>query len=54
MFRVLDGLAFRWATGDLPEEYRFFLNTPLTFWKKGTYDDDEWIQSPTEAKNNHG
>ena len=29
MFRVLDMLTVKWATGDLPEECRFFLITQL-------------------------
>ena len=54
-FRVLDILAAMWATGDFPEECRFFLNTQLMFWKKDKYhnkefDDDERIRSLTEAE----
>ena len=45
-----------WATGDLPEECRFLLNTQSMFLKKkkdGTskqLDDDEWIRSLTDAQ----
>ena len=44
------------ATGDLPEECRFLLNTQLMFLKKEKdptskqFDDDEWIRSLTEAQ----
>ena len=46
----------KWATGDLPEECRFLLNTRLVFLKKEKdptskqFDDDEWIRSLTEAQ----
>ena len=56
LFRELDILAIRWATGDLPEECRFLLSTQLMFLKKEEeptskrFDDDEWIRSLTEAQ----
>ena len=31
LFRELDMLTIKWATGDLPEECRFLLNTQLLF-----------------------
>ena len=34
MFRVLDVLTVKWATGDLPGECRFLLHTQLMFLKK--------------------
>ena len=34
LFRDLDILTIKWATGDLPEECRFLLNTQLMFLKK--------------------
>ena len=50
LFRGLDILTIKWATGDLPEECRFLLNTQLMFLKKEKdptlkqFDDDEsWI-----------
>ena len=48
-------VAIKWATGDLPEECRFLLNTQLIFLKKEKdpttkqFDDDEWIRSLTEG-----
>ena len=56
MFRVLDVLTVKWATGDLPEECRFQLNTQLLFFKKEKeptaklFDDDGWIRSLTEVE----
>ena len=56
LFRGLDILTIKWATGDLPEECRFLLNTQLMFMKKEKdptskqFDDDEWIRSLTEAQ----
>ena len=56
MFRGLDVLAIKWATGDLPEECRFLLNTQLMLLKKEKdptskqFDDDECIRSLTEAQ----
>ena len=56
MFRVLDVVTVKWATGDLPEECRFLLDTQLIFLKKKKepttkmFDDDEWIRSLTEAE----
>ena len=55
VLRGLDILTIKWATGDLPEECRFLLNTQLMFLKKENdpttkqFDDDEWIRSLTEA-----
>ena len=34
LFRELDILTIKWATGDLPEECRFLLNTHTMFLKK--------------------
>ena len=51
LFRGLDILTIKWATGDLPEECRFLLNTQLIYLKKEKdpaskqFDDDEWIRS---------
>ena len=56
LFQGLDILMVKWATGDLPEECRFLLNTQLMFPKKEKdpttkqFDDDEWIRSLTEAQ----
>ena len=56
MFRGLDILTIKWATGDLPEECRFLLNAQLVFLKKEKeptskhFDDDEWIRSLAEAQ----
>ena len=56
LFRGLDILTIKWATGDLPEECRFLLNTQLMFLKKEKdltskqFNDDEWIRSLTEAQ----
>ena len=56
MFRGLDILTIKWATGDLLEECRFLLNTQLMFLKKvkdptsKQFDDDEWIRSLAEAQ----
>ena len=56
LFRELDNLTIMWATGDLPEECRFLLNTQLMFLKKEKdptskqFDDDEWKRSLTQAK----
>ena len=55
MFTVLDVLAVKWATGDLPEECRFLLDTQLIFLKKAKTEttkmlDDEWIRSVTSAE----
>ena len=36
LFRGLDILTVKWATGDLPEECRFLLNTQLMFLRKET------------------
>ena len=60
MFRVLDDLTVKCATGDLPEKYRFLVNTQLMFLKKEKepttkiFDDDEWIRSLTEADTPEG
>ena len=56
LFRGLDFVTTKWATGDLPEECRFFFNTQLMFLKKEKdtiskqFGDDEWIRSLTEAR----
>ena len=56
LFRELENFTIKWATGDLPEECRFLLNTQLMFLKKEKdptskqFDDDEWIRSLTEAQ----
>ena len=56
LFRGLDIVTIKWATGDLPEECRFLLNTQLMFLKREKdptskhFDDDEWIRSLTEAQ----
>ena len=56
LFRGLDILTIKWATGDLPEECRFLLNTQRMFLKKEKdptskqFDDDQWIHSLTEAQ----
>ena len=56
LFRELDILTIKWATGDLLEECRFLLNTQLTFLEKEKdpsskqFDDDEWIRSLTNAQ----
>ena len=56
MFRELDILTIEWATGDLPEECRFLLNTQLLFLKKEKdstskqFDDDELTRSLKEAQ----
>ena len=56
LFRELDVVTIKWATGDLPDECRFLLNTRLMFLKKEKdptskqFDDDEWIRSLTEAQ----
>ena len=56
LFRGLHILTLKWATGDLPEECRFLLNTQLMFLKKEKdptskqFDDDECICSLTEAQ----
>ena len=56
LFPGLDILTLKRATGDLPEECRFFPNTQLMFLKKEKdptskqFDDDEWIRSLTEAQ----
>ena len=55
LFRGLDILTVKWATGDVPEEGRFLLNTQPTFLKKekdptSKQFDDEWIPSLTEAQ----
>ena len=53
-FRGLDILTIYWATGDLPEECRFLLNTQLMLWKKEKeptskqFDDDQWIRSTSQ------
>ena len=59
LFRTLDVLTIKWATGDLLEECRFLLNTQLMFFNrekdptsKQFDDDDEWIRSLTEAQEN--
>ena len=48
--------AVKWATGDIPEECRFLLNTQLMFLKrekrpyhKKISSKNEWIRSLTEA-----
>ena len=56
MFRGLDILTTKWATGDLLEKCRSLLNTQLMFLKKEKdptstqFDDDEWIRSVAEAQ----
>ena len=56
LFRGLDILTVKWATGDVPEECRFLLNTELMFLKKEKdptskqFYDDEWIRSLAEAQ----
>ena len=57
MFGVLQVLTVKWATGDLPEECQFFLNTQLMFFCKNEkepatllFDDNELIRSLTEAE----
>ena len=51
LFRVLDILTVKWATGDIPEECRFLLDMQLMFLKKEKdptnklFDDDERIRS---------
>ena len=56
LFRGIDILTIKWATGDLPEECRFLLNTQLMFLKKEKYptskqfDDGQWIRSLAEAQ----
>ena len=56
LFRGFDILTIKWATGDLPEECRFVLNTQVMFLKKEKdpttkqFDDDEWTRSLTEAQ----
>ena len=58
MFRGLDILTIKWATGDLPEECRVLLNTQLMCLLKKKkkdptpihFDDDEWIRPLTEAQ----
>ena len=56
LFRGLDILTMKWATGDLPEKCRFLLNTQLTFLKKEKdptskqFDDVEWIRPLTEGQ----
>ena len=56
LFGVLDILTVKRATGDLPEECRFLLNTQLMFLKKEKdpttklFDDEEWIRPLTEAQ----
>ena len=55
---ILDILTITWATGDLPEECRFVLNTQLMSLKKEKgpttkqFDDgdEEWIRSLAEAQ----
>ena len=55
-FAGIDILTIKWATGHLPEECRFLLNTQLIFLTKEKdptsmkFDDDEWIRSLTEAQ----
>ena len=55
-FGVLDSLTIKWATGDLPEECPFLLNTQLMFFREEKdptsqqFDDGEWIRSLTEAQ----
>ena len=56
LFQGLDILTIKWATGDLPEECRFLLNTQSIFLKKEKdpttkqFDDDESFRSFTEAQ----
>ena len=56
LFRELDILTIMWATGDLPEECRFLLNTQMMFLKKEKdttskqFGGDEWIRSLMEAQ----
>ena len=57
LFRVLDILAVMWATGDIPEERQFVLNTKVMFLKKEKdtsttkiFDDDEWTRSLSGAQ----
>ena len=35
MFRVLDILPVKWATGDFPDECLFLFDTQIMFWKTG-------------------
>jgi hypothetical protein len=50
LFRALDTLTVRWATGDLPNTCRWLLNTQLLFLRKDRepeckqFDDEEWTQ----------
>ena len=56
LFRVLDILTVKWATGDIPEECRFLLDMELMFLKKEKdptnklFDDDERIRSLAVAQ----
>ena len=55
LFRGLDILTIKWASGDLLEECRFLLNAQPIFLKEEDptpkqIDDDEWIRSLTEAQ----
>ena len=57
VFGVLQVLTVKWATGDLPEECQFFLDTQLVFFCKNEkepatllFDDDKLIRSLTEAE----
>ena len=56
LFRILDILTVEWVTGDIPEAFRFLLNTQLIFLKKDKYptanmfDEEAWIRSLTEAQ----
>ena len=44
LFRRLDILTIKWATGDLPEECRFLLDTHLMFLKKEKDPDHEAVR----------
>ena len=56
LFRILDILTVKRATGDILEQCRFLINTQFMFPKKEKdsttkiFDDDGWIRSLTEAR----
>ena len=56
LFGILDVLTVQWATGDIPEDCRFLLNTQLMFLKKekdpttNIFGDGGWTRSLTEAQ----
>ena len=56
LFRIVDILTVKWATGDILEERRFSLDTQPMFLKKEKdpttkiFDGDEWIRSLTEGQ----